>query len=87
MKRRVHSASLTQAETTGIGSEFRKQYAVQVNRNIRTKEVAVIECVTNTFTEITPPLDIVDSKDYYIEKQGDTLENSQENTVAQPSQK
>ena len=65
MLRRVHSTSLTQSKETGMKSDLRKKYASMIERNCP-KSKAIIEMVTNTYTEIFSSLKETVNQDEYI---------------------
>ena len=67
MLRRVHSASLTQSKDTGMKSELRKKYASMIDKNC-SQSNAIIDMITNTYTEIVSPLEGTVDKDEYIKK-------------------
>lgn len=68
MLRRVHEKSLTHAAETGMKSALRMKYKEFIdNMKISKQADAIIECVTNTYTEITSPLEGTADKDAYME--------------------
>jgi hypothetical protein len=65
--RNVHMDSLTMNDETGMKSKLRSKYH-QFTRNefITCPEDAIIDCVTNTYKEITSPSEEVIDKDEYL---------------------
>lgn len=87
MLRRVHPDSLTQTKETGMKSDLRKKYAVQIRKNITNPEEAKIEMVTNTYTEITSPLEGTVNKDEYIQNINQKSNNTKKIIIPKQQQK
>ena len=89
MLRRVHPDSLTQTKETGMNSELRKKYAVQIRRDITNPEEAKIEMVTNTYTEIKSPMEGTVNQEAYIKSLGGGKKVEQQKVVhtAPPTKK
>lgn len=65
MLRRVHGASLTQSKETGMKSDLRKKYASMIKKDCSQTE-AIIDMITNTYTEVVSPLTGTVNQDEYI---------------------
>ena len=67
MLRRVHDDSLTRNKETGMKTERRKKFQQLINElNIKKPSDAVIDMVTNTYTEVLSPLTELVDQDAYI---------------------
>lgn len=65
MLRRVHNGSLTRAKETGMKSDLRKKYASMIKKYCPKSE-AIIDMVTNTYTEVESSFTGTVNQDEYM---------------------